>query len=1242
MRKRHPARAVPSNRQGSARAVRLGLLTLGALALPAVLPQARAATPGPVLFDGKSLAGWEGNPALWRVQDGQIIGTIKDKLGDNEFLINQHGLKNFRLTVEVKLTTRDNNSGIQFRSEKVNEKGHASVGGYQADIGGPDGQFWCDVYDEHGRGWLFTEGPPKGGLLGGAWNVYEIVASGSKIMAALNGRRCFEIDDKDKGAHAAGVIALQLHAGGPMEVRFRNFNLTIDPEPALETAAFKAEKTRGEGGKSIPAAQAARQMTVPAGFHVDAIASEPAIRQPVAFTFDERGRIWVAEAYSYPQRRAEGKGQDRLVILADEDKDGTFETRKGFVDNLNLVSGFELGFGGVWVGAAPHLLFLADRNGDDKPDGAPEILLDGFAFDDTHETPNSFIWGPDGWLYGNHGVFNDSMVGKPGAAGKDRTYMSPAVWRYHPTRHVFEVFAHGGSNQWGLDFNDDGQAFITTCRSRNGGGPVTHVVQGGYYWRQAGAHKYAHVYEPMLAAAEHDHGWGGAGGNDLLYGGHAHVGAMIYQGDNWPAAYRNQLFTHNLHGGRINHEIIAPRGSGYLVSHAEQDLLFVNDPWFVGVALKSGPDGAAYMIDWYDQQHCHHHEVESWDRSNGRVYRVAYGTPERKSVDLSCVDDRTLVDLQLHANEWHVRTARRLLQERAARGALKPEVVTALRQQFAAQKERGKRLRSLWALHAVGGLDAPLRARLLTDKDEMVRGWAVQLATENDTAASVWTSLAREAGREKSDVVRRYLASALQRAPLPARYPIIEGLATGSAAAGDEQDKNMPNLIWVGLEPLVADNLPRALALATRIRSAKLRGFVYRRAALEKKGLDPVVARLTAASASRLAGSAADPSETERKLILRSLNAALEGQTDLAMPASWSKAARVLYTSPDLDERGFAETLGAQFGDKTVLPPLRTALADAKTGAKRRAQVLKVLVAARDTEALPIVHGLLDDPAFRISAIAALAKFDHPDSGTALLSRYAKFSVTEQSAAMNTLVSRPRHALAFLDAVEKGSMPKKELTAFFARQLARLNDAQVKEKLTALWGATRTMTEDKAAEIATVKAMWSGNREWIYSAVKGRVVYEKLCKQCHKLFGEGGNIGPDLTESNRQDTAYLIENIVDPSALIGKDFQLTVIETKDGQLLSGMVAETSARTVSLITLNERVVLDRKNIATMQPSDASMMPEGLLAGLSEADIQNLLKYLRGTKQPTAVAATPAAPAAASAPTARTAPAVAPRK
>ncbi len=225
------------------------------------------------------------------------------------------------------------------------------------------------------------------------------------------------------------------------------------------------------------------------------------MKQPIAMALDDRGRLWVAEAYTYPIRAPEGQGKDRILIFEDTDGDGKFDKRTVFAENLNLVSGLEVGFGGVFVGAAPYLLFIPDRNGDDIPDGKPEVLLDGFGYEDTHETLNTFTWGPDGWLYGCHGVFTHSNVGKPGTPKSERVPINAGIWRYHPTRHKFEVFAEGTSNPWGVDFDDHGQAFCTACVIPH----LYHMIQGGRYQRQAGEHIDPYTYDDIQTIADHRH-----------------------------------------------------------------------------------------------------------------------------------------------------------------------------------------------------------------------------------------------------------------------------------------------------------------------------------------------------------------------------------------------------------------------------------------------------------------------------------------------------------------------------------------------------------------------------------------------------------------------------------------------------------------------------------------------------------------------------------------------------------------
>ncbi len=951
------------------------------------------------------------------------------------------------------------------------------------------------------------------------------------------------------------------------------------------------------------------QMYVPPGFRAELVVGEPDLQQPIAFAWDERGRIWVAEAYSYPQKRPAGQGLDKLVIFEDRAGDGKFATRKVFAEGLNLVSGFEIGYGGVWVGAAPELLFIPDRNHDDVPDGPPEVHLDGFGFQDTHECLNSFLWGPDGWLYGNQGVFNLAHIGKPGAPETQRTELRAGVWRYHPIRRTFEVFAHGGSNPWGLDYDDRGQLLMTHCRSYFGRGPTTHVLQGGHFWNQANAN-YAPfiIADPpadfpdfrnyLLASARYDHGAGGAGprGSDAIYGGHSHVGTMIYQGDNWPDEYRGHLFTHNLGGHQINQQVNRREGSGYDTVHAGRDLLFCSDPKYVAVDLQYGPDGAVYIIDWYDPQHCHNPNTERWDRSNGRIYRLEWAETYRPvKVDLAALTDAELVAFHGHRNEWYVRTARRLLHERAQTRPIADDAIPALANFLLQPVDPAIRLRALWTLNAIGHFTPAVSERALHDPDEFVRGWGIQLATDQQSALPEQTAeMVRLAKTDPSPVVRRYLASAVQRLPEKPAWLILEALARHGE---DRTDRNLPLLVWDGLAGRMPAQLDRAFALAEATQLPQLADSIYWYAAtLEGDGLNRVVAGLE-----RVEG------DTLRRR-LAGLDLALESKLNVPSPVSWPKLAPRLYSHSDIRIRRLAERIAAVLGDASLFPRLRSTLANSTADAESRAHAFAVLSRAQDRGALEVYLGLLGDATFRLPVINLLARFDSSKVPEALLSRYVQLPPAERSAALNTLTGRVSYALALLEAVATNRVPRDHLTAFHVRALSGLGNREVDERVTAAWGRIQQSPAEKQAQVARLEKIFNEAPLWAYSATEGRVHFQKLCAQCHRLGEDGARLGPELTGAGKQGIRYYLENIVDPNAVIGADFRLTTVETKKGDVINGLISNETPQTLTVRTPAGPIVLAINEITKRETSEKSLMPEGLLESLRDREQLELLKFL----------------------------------
>ncbi|MEZ6089628.1 MAG: FG-GAP-like repeat-containing protein [Pirellulaceae bacterium] len=990
----------------------------------------------------------------------------------------------------------------------------------------------------------------------------------------------------------------------------------VVPRPRTMNARSGADGLPKNEG--LAPAEAADAMTVPEGFRVQLAAGEPMVHQPIAMTFDARGRLWVAEAHTYPIRADEGEGQDKIIILEDNDNDGIFDNRHVFIDGLNLVSGLEVGFGGVWVGAAPYLMFIPDADGDDRPDGPPQILLDGFGYQDTHETLNAFIWGPDGWLYGCHGVFTHSNVGKPGTPDEERVKLNCGVWRYHPVRHQFDIFARGTSNPWGLDFNEHGQAFITACVIPH----MFHMIQGGRYQRQGGQHFNPYIYEDLQTIADHahyagnirDHAWWGrdqpaeASDTDAAGGGHAHCGAMIYLGDNWPRQYRGSIFMANVHGNRINNDLLRPVGSGYVASHGA-DLLFANDRWFRAINMKCGPDGSVYIIDWYDKNACHRRDKEIWDRSNGRVYRVSFGGTDLTKLALHDADWDALVDAHTSDNEQHVRMARRLLQERFASGqdsASSEEsgrAITGLRELAFGQHSVERRLRAIWTLHAIDRISDADFEVLMNEhahKSEHLRGWAIRLLLDGRQAsAQQLKKLASMATTDPSPVVRLSLASALQQIPLDSRWSIAEGLSTH---ADDARDPNLPLMIWYGIEPLVVHDISRALSLAKSSRIPKVSQLIYRRAAADSKSIAALLVEL------------GETDNLDRQsTILNEVVAAVSNQGRLEMPAQWPNVYAKLSASKDDNVRRQAQLITVKFGDASIFPVLRKIAVDSAADLSQRQSALDALLAGQDPDAMKTLITLLEDPLLSRKAIRGLASYADRSIAKDLLSRFDKFNVDQRGDAVATLASRTAWANELLDAVERKSVQRQDLSAFAVSQMQLLGDSALSEKINRVWGRMRKSSEERKAHIESWKQRLKPDVIGKADRSHGRLVYDNTCGKCHRLFGSGGQIGPDITGSNRADLDYTLHNILDPNALVGRDYQTTMIVTLDGRVINGLLKESNDSAVTIQTANERLVIDRNDIEEQRLSDTSMMPEGQLDQMKFEEARDLIAYLAGATQ-----------------------------
>ncbi len=957
---------------------------------------------------------------------------------------------------------------------------------------------------------------------------------------------------------------------------------------------------------------AAAAMTAPDGFNVTLFAGEPDVHQPIAFTIDERGRLWVVENLSYPNWSP--YGNDRIAILEDTDGDGRFDTRTVFFDQLNFATAIAVGHGGVWVGSAPYLLFIPDRNRDDKPDGPPQVVLDGWGSQDTHETLNSFVWGPDGWLYGNQGIFTHSNVGAPGSRDANRTPLNACIWRYHPTKKIFEIFAEGISNQWGLDFNDVGDAFVTACVIPH----LFHVIQGGHYQRQAGQHFNPYTYGDLMTIGDHLHydqgvDWAasrfGAGGTNAAGGGHAHAGTLIYLGDNFPAEYRGSLLTHNILGNRINRDTLEPAGSGYIGRHAP-DFLMANDGWFRGLRLETGPDGALYNSDWYDARACHQQLPQ--DRSNGRIYRISYGQPEPRRVDLAQLSSAELVQLQLHPNEWHVRRARIILQERGP----DPDVHAALVKIIRENPDQTRQLRALWALHVTGGLSGDRMLEFFRADSAHVRGWTVQLACEDRSPTpAVLKAIIHLAATDPSPVVRRFAASAAQRIAPADRWPVIEALLTHGE---DATDHNLPLLYWYAAEPLVAVDGARALALAEKTPLESLRPyFVRRQAEAATAGSTTTQADSEAGRFGPLLRTLQTTRDAAYQLeILDSITAATEGQRDLQPPPAWTAAYANLSKSPDPRVIERADALATRFGDRNVSWAKRSVMLDTFAPLAARQAALAVIAQRNDFQLAPTYQAVLAEPGLRAGALRALAPYDNPNTPDAILAVYPSFTAEEKRLALSVLAQREAYARALVTALEAGTIPATDLDAGLVRQLRLRDDPAINRVLAEKWGIVQPSSADTATATEKWKTELTDARLLAADVRNGKRIFAQTCASCHVLFDEGSHLGPELTGSNRADLDYLLANLIDPNAIIGHDYQLTIVATRDGRNAAGIVKRETPTAITLANAAETVTFNREDIESVNRMELSLMPPGLLESLTPQEAADLIAYLRspGPLQP----------------------------
>ena len=991
----------------------------------------------------------------------------------------------------------------------------------------------------------------------------------------------------------------------------------INPSAAFAELADRAEIEAAlkqldddDGPLSIPDSLA--RIQVPDDLVVELAVGEPHVRQPLSMKWDQRGRLWVLQYLQYPAPAGlkmvsrdkylrtvydktppppphHVRGNDKITIHADVDGDGRYERHKTFVDGLSLATSFAIGRGGLFVLNPPYLLFYPDRDGDDVPDGEPDVLLEGFGLEDSHSIANSLRWGPDGWLYACQGSTVSGNIRhydaeEEGSEEEPIHSMGQLVWRYHPETRRYEIFAEGGGNAFGLEIDSKGRVY-----SGHNGGDTRgfHYVQGGYFQKGFGKHgqlsnPFAFGYFPPMAH------------HNVQRFTHVFV---IYAGAALPRNYHGKLFGVAPLHSHVVYSQIETDGSSF----QSKDLghpFTSEDKWCRPVDIKVGPDGAIYVADMYEQRidHASHYQGRI-HRESGRIWRVRGKQPRPvEHFDLAQRSSRQLVDVLRHENKWFRQQALRLFGDRRD-----SSIVPALRQ--AVTDNSGQfALELLWALNLSGGLNEDFALKLLDHDDPFVRLWTVRLMCDDgQVSRTLADRLALLASTEPNVEARSQLACSARRLPAESSLPIIKNLLVWSV---DASDIHLPLLLWWAIESLAGANPDAVLELFTDVSlwdtptvKQHIVERIMRRYALAGQRADLLIC----ANLLRLA-----PTKEHAQQLLAGFEEAFQGRSLGALPDELIAAMAEI--------GGGSLALRVRQGDADAIEQAVKLIADENTDREHLVPLIRILGDVQEATALPVLLDLIatsDDDPVRSAALTALQSFADPRIAERVIALHDKFSGDTRDVAHALLASRHSWSLQLLAAVDVGRIPADAIPHDTVRKILLHQDNRIAALVHKHWGTVAGATSaEMVAEIARVTGVINSGSGIPHN---GKRLFGGTCGKCHKLFDDGGDIGPDLTALDRNDLRRALVNVINPSIEIRAGYETYVVFTHDGRTLNGFIVDQDKQVVMLRTAEgQRLIVQREDIEEMRAIQRSIMPDGMLQPLSDQQIRDLFAYFRASQ------------------------------